>query len=92
MFEYTAFLLKLDSLGNEDWFNYYAYQFGDEHLSEPFEVEQTSDGGYLVAGQYIDWNTGSLLPRGWLFKVDAYGDLEWQGYAPVGIGEFKIQD
>jgi len=77
--EFKAFLLKLDSLGNQEWFNYYAYEYGDGHMSEAFDVEQTSDGGYVVAGQYSDWNTGSTLPRGWLFKVDDCGDLEWQG-------------
>ncbi|NNC84178.1 MAG: T9SS type A sorting domain-containing protein [Flavobacteriales bacterium] len=74
----SSFLLKLDSMGNQEWFNYYAYSFGDDKLSRPFDIEQTSDGGYVLAGEYSNWNVGSGQ-RGWLLKIDACGDVEWQG-------------
>ena len=91
--EFKAFLLKIDSLGNEEWFNYYAYEYGNDHMSTAYDVEQTSDGGYVIAGDYSNWNVSNSLPRGWLLKVDACGDLEWQGCAgPNGIQDWEIQD
>ena len=56
----------------------------------PYDMEQTSDGGYVLVGAYR--NSADFYDRTWLVKVDACGDLEWQGCAPVGIGEFEIQD
>jgi hypothetical protein len=42
-----------------------------------------------MVGTFTDTSV-DFNPRTWLVKVDACGDLEWQGCAPVGIGEFEI--
>ncbi|HII01937.1 TPA: hypothetical protein HA351_09930 [Methanosarcinaceae archaeon] len=41
-------------------------------------VEQTSDGGYVVAGSTYSYGKGTKgYPDAWLIKVDNKGDLQW---------------
>jgi hypothetical protein len=68
---YDIFLLKTDTNGNRIWAKIYRGTGGDEAYS----VQQTSDGGYIVAGY-----TGSFGAGGYdffLIKIDAYGNLQW---------------
>jgi len=37
-------------------------------------IEQTSDGGYIVAGETTSFGNGKH--DGWILKVDAQGDME----------------
>ena len=50
----------------------------------------SSDGGYVTVGEY--YNDEDPFRRTWLVKLDACGDLQWQGCEPVGIQEWQIQD
>jgi cysteine-rich repeat protein len=70
-----AWLLKLGADGSIGWqrtygaFNNDAASFG----------EQTSDGGYIVSGATI--STGTSGFDGWVLKLDAQGNVDWQrGY------------
>lgn len=83
----NTWMLKIDSLGNEEWFN--VYNFGEEGYDishKPYDVEQTSDGGFVVVGQYRVWSIEGLT-QSWVMKVDACGDTEWEGCDYVGIQE-----
>jgi len=69
-------LIKTDSSGNEDW--NYTYGFGENSGDWGYSVQQTSDGGYIIAGATMPdgWiNTGSTasyIEEGtdvWLIKI-----------------------
>ncbi len=75
-----AWLLKIDANGNEKWNR----TFGLDGFDSVYSVEQTSDGGYVLAGQIDKAKNpdfkGQILYENydaWLFKTDANGNLEW---------------
>jgi hypothetical protein len=75
-----AWLLKTDANGNEQWNR----TFGLDGFDSAYSVEQTSDGGYVLAGQIDTAKNpdfkGQILYENldaWLFKTDANGNLEW---------------
>jgi len=68
---YDFYLVKTDSQGDTLWTRAYGGGMGDYARS----VQQTSDGGYIVAGR-----TGSFGSGGWeiyLVKVNGQGDTLW---------------
>jgi hypothetical protein len=71
-------IIKLDSSGNIQWQNTY----GGENWEEAYSIEQTTDGGYIVAGisnslyNFVIGNHGYY--DYWVIKLNAAGTLEWQ--------------
>jgi hypothetical protein len=70
----SAYLLKLDEFGNEEWF--VPYEIGPENAGT--SVIQTSDGGYILRGTTRSGN--STLPDEDLFLVrtDNRGSEQWR--------------
>jgi hypothetical protein len=65
------FLIKTDANGNVQW----AKTYGGGGADYAFSVQQTSDGGYIVAGYTASFGAG-----GWdifLIKTDANGNVQW---------------
>jgi hypothetical protein len=62
-------LIKTDANGNIQW----AKTFGETGDDAAFSVQQTSDGGYIVAGITQSFSAGSL--DFFLVKTDANGDI-----------------
>ncbi len=55
---------------NAQW----ARTYGGSGVDHDYSFQQTSDGGYIVAG-----STGSLTETDlWVLKVDSNGNIEWQ--------------
>jgi len=67
---YDVFLLKTDASGNLQW----AKTFGGSSWDEARSVQQTSDGGYIVAGYTLSFGAGGDV---FLLKTDASGNLQW---------------
>ena len=67
---YVARVIKADSTGQPEWERYYTPTGYLE--SDSFQVQQTSDRGYLVTG-YVCCHPG----EGWLLKLDHDGDVQW---------------
>jgi YVTN family beta-propeller protein len=65
----SAILVKTDSSGTEQW----QQQFG---FAGALGLVQTSDGGYVLAGQDND-SSGVVL-----FKLDSSGNLQWNETLP----------
>ncbi len=79
-------LIKTDAFGNVQW----AKTYGGTAYDAAFSVQQTSDGGYIVAG--VTWSFGAggdIL----LIKTDASGDVQWaKTYGGTGYDEaFSVQ-
>ena len=68
-------VLKLDSTGNLDW----QHMYGDANEDYANSIQQTDDGGYIVAGETDSFNVD---PNGdseiWVLKLDSTGNVEWQ--------------
>jgi hypothetical protein len=69
-------VLKLDSSGEISWQKTY----GGSNDAGASSIQQTADGGYIVAGY-----TGKYIPGGypylydiWILKLDSSGNISWQ--------------
>lgn len=83
-----VYVLKLSPEGNIFWEELYGHH-GD-YLSYEWgnAIIETSDGGYLVAGNSnaaLGGSTGELMNM-YLVRIDAQGNLVWEGFA--GRGQF----
>ena len=69
---YDAWVFKLDATGNIEWQKTY----GGPRWDRAWSVQQTSDGGYIVAGFTQSFGAGGQ--DFWVLKLDASGNVEWQ--------------
>lgn len=91
---FDVWAYKLDSLGNLIWQKTYGGT-GDEYA---YSIQQTFDGGYILAGE-TDSPDGDIVgfhgwTDGWVIKIDSIGNIIWQ--KPLGgsdiDGMFSIQE
>jgi len=68
-------LIKVDMDGTVTWNRTFGKMYEDYSGDETaFSVRQTSDGGYIVAGN----SYSSYDFRGWVIKTDALGEQVWE--------------
>ena len=70
---WDAWLINIDANGNELWNK--TFDGLDSGNDEARSVQQTTDGGYIIAG-YISYNNGSNGV--WLIKTDIEGNKRWE--------------
>jgi len=68
-----AWILKLSTNGDTEWQRTYGGSQEDYARS----VQQTSDGGYIVAGSTDSFGDFGDI-NGWVLKLSSNGDIEWQ--------------
>ena len=65
------YLVKTDSLGNEEW----SMGYGGSGSDEGSSVDETSDGGYIVLGYTNSFSADSYDL--YLVKTDSLGNEQW---------------
>ncbi|MCD4665390.1 MAG: hypothetical protein K8R68_08965, partial [Bacteroidales bacterium] len=81
-------IVKTDSLGNEEWNRTFGGTLGDHAES----IQQTNDGGYIITGGCESF--GVAIINLLLIKLDQNGDLEWEktfGNNGVNVGYSVLQ-
>lgn len=68
----NVYLIKTDPNGDIHW----QKNFGGSNRDEGLSVQQTSDGGYIIAGATGPFGTGNTDV--YLIKTDPNGILQWQ--------------
>jgi len=69
---YDLYLVKTDPSGELEW----ETTIGGEGWDIPETLEQTADGGYIVAGRTSSYNSGNFDL--YLVKIDALGNVKWE--------------
>jgi hypothetical protein len=72
--DYDIYLVKSEPNGNIKWQN----TFGGDDWDCAYSVQQTSDGGYIIAG--FTYSVGSGESDVYLLKVDSGGNKDWDQY------------
>jgi len=75
---YESWVVKLDTFGNIQW----QKCLGGINSDEANSIEQTSNGGYILAGT-TDSNNGDVSGNHgsgdyWVVRLDSIGNIEWQ--------------
>ena len=75
---YDYWVVKLNSAGNIEW----QKCFGGSDRDIAYSIQQTSDGGFIVAGM-TESNNGDVSGKHgswdyWVVKLDSSGDIVWQ--------------
>jgi len=66
----------------------FAKTYGRTYWNWAYSVQQTSDGGYIVAGETYSFGAGSTDML--LFKTDAFGNVQWAKTYGGGMDEYAI--
>ena len=74
-------IVKIDGSGNIQWEKCY----GGSMWDEAYCIQQTTDGGYIVAGS-SNSNDGDVIVNpedgAWILKLDGTGNIQWQKSFP----------
>lgn len=76
--DYDFWVVKLNATGNIEW----QKALGGSGADNALEIQQTLDGGFIVAGD-SNSNNGNLTSNNgscdaWIVKLDTTGNIEWQ--------------
>ena len=72
-----GFIGKLNDSYELDWYTELFYDDCSSCTNQLYDLEVAPDGGYVMVGKFDSQE--DPYDKTWLVKVDACGDLEWQG-------------
>ena len=79
-FNSDIFLLKTDASGNLQWCK--TFHITDDNWGD--SVQQTTDGGYIIAGKVASETSKTSFDNGILIKTDAKGNTIWESIVDAG--------
>ncbi len=79
-----VYLIKTDASGNAQW----EKTFGGSGIDNGFYVQQTTDGGYIIAGETGSYSTDIHPQDIYLIKTDASGNAQWQKTSGGSLMEY----
>jgi hypothetical protein len=79
-----VWLIKTDGIGDTLW----TKAFGGNNDENGGDVQQTSDGGYIICGSKVN-SFSSVNYDVWLIKTDGIGDTLWTNSILMGYGIFS---
>jgi hypothetical protein len=83
-------VVKLDELGNIIWQRF----LGGTYQDEAYSIQQTTDGGYIVAGYTNsldgDVSNNNEFSSFWIIKLDPTGNISWEK-SPGGDYAYSIK-
>lgn len=86
--EFQGLLIKIDSLGNEQWMQ----RYGSNNWGEAFlAIQPSPDGNFLVTGE-TNALTGINVGPSWVLKVTAEGEVLWDRKYMDGQGYNWLDD
>jgi hypothetical protein len=80
----VVYLVKLDSLGDTLW----ARTYSGIYPAEGYSVQQTRDGGYIVAGITVFSNETPAATSVYLVRTDSLGEALWS--RTYGVGDYYV--
>ncbi|MEZ4884753.1 MAG: T9SS type A sorting domain-containing protein [Chitinophagales bacterium] len=98
-FQYwTMYVVKADSLGNQQWEQRYTLDEGNSSLT--VDIIETLDGGYLLGGYgHLEEDfAGAYQREAYVVKIDSLGNAQWErNYGTLdwddsGVGVYQYPD
>jgi hypothetical protein len=89
-----SFVHKINSNFEFEWEQEYNHS-EDYVFNYLYDLEVTPDGGFVCAGETTGQNINTHPQSSWLLKLDACGDVEWNGCDTTTVGvkeEIKLAD
>ncbi|MCK4759370.1 MAG: hypothetical protein KAT69_04945, partial [Candidatus Aminicenantes bacterium] len=81
--EEEILIIKLTPTGDVEW----QWTYGGNQRDRACSIQQTSDGGYVLAGNTRSFGAGG--ENIWIVKLSTLGDIEWQ-QAYGGTGDDSV--
>jgi hypothetical protein len=72
---FTTWITKVSPQGDSLWARYFNFFDGYNAKPNPYDLKNTSDGGYIICGETDPSNVGDIKDGSWLMKVDSFGCL-----------------
>ena len=82
-----SFMMKIAPDGTEEWFKEYTYLNCETCINYLLDIELAEDGGYVAVGEFRNVDINPVETGVWVLKVDACGDVEWQGCEPLNTSQ-----
>lgn len=77
--DFDIWLIKLNQISGIQWSRLYS----GPYMADAWCVQQTTDGGYVIAGQTDSMSTEGHI---WLIKTDSLGQVQWDRIYGEGVG------
>lgn len=75
---FDYWIVKLNEIGTIEW----EKNYGGSNNDEAYSIQQTTDGGYIIAGTSNSINGDITENQGsfdyWIVKIDEIGTIEWE--------------
>jgi hypothetical protein len=92
-----SYIFKLNPQGDSVWFRHFIYHSSNPNVldylnkSTAIDMISTSDGGFLVCGDYIQYPPNVVPQSSWLVKLDSLG-CDTPGCQLIGVKELEIRN